>query len=146
MNAEQRIQETINIFVQDLRTLLGQATKERLLSVLGGEESAPARAPRAPRAPRAGQKAPRSGRRVRRNAEQLAEVQEQVLAVLGKTPGLTSEQLQDAVGLEKQELQRPLQLLRDEHKIRTTGQKRAMRYFPGAGKAGVVRRRSKAAE
>lgn len=143
MNAEQRIQETINIFVQDLRTLLGQATKERLLSVLGGEESAPARAPRAPRA---GQKAPRSGRRVRRNAEQLAEVQEQVLAVLGKTPGLTSEQLQDAVGLEKQELQRPLQLLRDEHKIRTTGQKRAMRYFPGAGKAGVVRRRSKAAE
>jgi len=83
---------------------------------------------------------------VRRNAEQLAEVQERILAVLTEQPGLTSEQLQEAVGLQKQELQRPLQILRDDHKIRTTGQKRAMRYFPGAGKAGVVRRRNKAAE
>ena len=152
MNSEQRIQETINIFVQDLRTLLAQATKERLLSALGeaaavGDAAREGIAPaRAQRSRAAAQKAPRSGRRVRRNAEQLAEVQERILAVLTEQPGLTSEQLQEAVGLQKQELQRPLQILRDDHKIRTTGQKRAMRYFPGAGKAGDVRRRNKAAE
>lgn len=145
MNAEQRIQQTIEIFVQDLRSLLSQAARERLISVLGGEK-APAARSSGQSSTRTTQRPPKSGRRVRRSAEQLGEVQERVLTVLAKTPGLTSEQLQEAVGMEKHELQRPLQLLRDEHKIRTTGQKRAMRYFPGAGKAGVVRRRSKAAE
>jgi predicted HTH transcriptional regulator len=145
MNAEQRIQQTIDIFVQDLRALLAQAARERLISVLGGEK-APASRSSAQTSARTSQRPPKSGRRVRRSAEQLGEVQERVLAVLAKSPGLTSEQLQEAVGMQKHELQRPLQLLRDEHKIRTTGQKRAMRYFPGAGKAGVVRRRSKAAE
>lgn len=144
MNAEQRIQQTIEIFVQDLRALLAQAARERLINVLGSEGTPSGRG--AGRAARGSQRAPKSGGRVRRSAEQLAEVQERILSVLAKSPGLTSEQLQAAVGMEKQQLQRPLQLLREEHKIRTTGQKRAMRYFPGAGKAGVVRRRSKAAE
>lgn len=155
MNAEQRIQQTIDSFVRDIRALLAEAARDRLLSAF---EQQPGRAPRGraaaaakPRkqAARATKRAPKGGggRRVRRNAEQLAEVQERILRVLSKNSGgLTSEQLQEAVGLEKQELQRPLQLLRDEHKVRATGQKRAMRYFPGAGKAGVVRRRSKAAE
>lgn len=150
MNAEQRIQQTIETFVQDIRALLAEAARERLLSVFEQPEAAAPRGRSAAAKPKArgGQRQPKSrGRRVRRSPEQLAEVQDRILKVLAKNSGgLTSEELQHAVGLEKQELQRPLQLLREEHKVRVTGQKRAMRYFPGAGKAGVVRRRSKAAE
>jgi len=154
MNAEQRIQQVIETFVRDIRALLAEAARERLLSAFDQPKAAAPRGRGRGRVAagkakaRGGQRPPKSrGRRIRRSPEQLAEVQDRILKVLAKnSDGLTSEELQQAVGLGKQELQRPLQLLRAEHKVRVTGQKRAMRYFPGAGKAGVVRRRSKAAE
>lgn len=66
---------------------------------------------------------------MRRSAEQLAEVQEKILGVLSKTPGLTSEEIQEALGLEKKDLQRPLTLLRGEKRVKTKGQRRGMKYF-----------------
>jgi len=66
---------------------------------------------------------------VRRTAEELAEVQEQVVGLLTKNPGLTSEEIQEALSLEKKDLQRPLTLLRDEKRVKTKGQRRGMKYF-----------------
>lgn len=66
---------------------------------------------------------------MRRTAEELAEVQEQVVGLLTKNPGLTSEEIQEALSLEKKDLQRPLTLLRDEKRVKTKGQRRGMKYF-----------------
>ncbi len=81
-----------------------------------------------------------AGRRVRRSAAQLAEVQSQIVKLLASTPKLTSEEIQEKLGLAKEDLQRPLQLLRDDGKVKSLGERRAMRYFVGAGKPGVIKR------
>lgn len=131
MNTEEQIRQRIEAFVRDLQALLVEAARESVVAALGGAVSSSGRRTRraaaAPRAAKRGRKAGR--RRVRRSAEQLAEVQEKVIAVLNKNPGLTSEEIQATLGLEKRELQRPLTLLRNERRIKTKGQKRGMKYY-----------------
>ena len=140
MNTEQEIRQRIEVFVRDLQGLLVEAAKESLVAALGGGGAAPrtrrggrqvaqASAPRGRKSAAAG-KAPRAGKgRVRRSAEELAEVQDRVVGLLGKNPGLTSEEIQEALSLEKKDLQRPLTLLRDEKRVKTKGQRRGMKYF-----------------
>ena len=130
MNTEEQIRQRIEAFVRDLQDLLVEAARESVVAALGGAvEPARRRTRRAAptRTAKKGRKA--GGRRVRRSAEQLAEVQEKVIAVLSKKPGLTSEEIQETLGLEKRELQRPLTLLREERRIKTKGQKRGMKYY-----------------
>lgn len=135
MNTEQQIRQRIDNFVRDLQALLVDAAKESLMAALGGATPTAARgaqrgsAGRGRRGGRRAAAAAASGGRVRRSAEQLAEVQEKILGVLSKTPGLTSEEIQEALGLEKKDLQRPLTLLRGEKRVKTKGQRRGMKYF-----------------
>ncbi len=49
--------------------------------------------------------------------------------MLKKQPGANSEQIQEASGLSKADIQRPLTLLREAGDVRTEGEKRAMRYY-----------------
>lgn len=142
MNTEQEIRQRIEVFVRDLQGLLVEAAKESLVAALGagapapqqrrrGRPAAPAPAARARKAGGGATKkaAKASQGRVRRTAEELAEVQEQVVGLLTKNPGLTSEEIQEALSLEKKDLQRPLTLLRDEKRVKTKGQRRGMKYF-----------------
>lgn len=129
MNTEQQIRQRIDAFVRDLQALLVEAARESVVAALGGATAPSGRGTRRAAAPRAKKAGRPSGRRVRRSAEQLAQVQEKVIAVLTKKPGLTSEEIQENLGLEKKDLQRPLTLLRDERRIKTKGQKRGMKYF-----------------
>ena len=121
MNTEQEIRQRIEVFVRDLQGLLVEAAKESLVAALGGGGAAPrqrrrgrpaaqqAPAARSRKAGGAAKKAAKASQgRVRRTAEELAEVQEQVVGLLTKNPGLTSEEIQEALSLEKKDLQRPL--------------------------------------
>lgn len=142
MNTEQEIRQRIEVFVRDLQGLLVEAAKESLVAALGagapapqqrrrGRPAAPAPAARARKAGGGATKkaAKASQGRVRRTAEELAEVQEQVVGLLAKNPGLTSEEIQETLNLEKKDLQRPLTLLREEKRVKTKGQRRGMKYF-----------------
>src|SRR5690606_17883950 len=125
MNTEERIRQRIEAFVRDLQDLLVEAARESVVAALGGAVEPARRRTRRAAAPRPAKKGRKAGgRRVRRSAEQLADVQEKVIAVLSKKPGLTSEEIQETLGLEKRDLQRPLTLLRNERRIKTKGQKR----------------------
>lgn len=130
MNTEQQIRQRIDNFVRDLQALLVDAAKESLMAALGGAAPVTRAAPRgtAARATR-GRKSAAPAGRVRRSAEQLADVQNKILGSLNKNPGMTSEEIQDALGLEKKDLQRPLTLLREEKRVKTKGQRRGMKYF-----------------
>jgi hypothetical protein len=70
--------------------------------------------------------------RVRRSAADLDAVKQRLLETIALNPKLSSEELSERLGIPTKSLRGPLQLLRDEHKVRTTGQRRDMRYFASA--------------
>ncbi len=125
------IKAIIAQFSSELEAAIRAEVARQLLAAAGVQGAVPNASPRvAKTAPKTSAKAatPKSGKRVRRSPEQLEAVQAQVLKALGAKK-LSSEQIQDATGLSKETLQRPLQLLRDEKRLKTSGQKRAMVYF-----------------
>ena len=78
----------------------------------------------------------RRGRLVRRSADNIAQVVERMVALLGAHPkGLRSEQLRDKLGLRANEIPRPIAQDLAERKISKVGEKRATTYFAGAAKA-----------
>ncbi len=133
--ASDRIQQAVERFVEEIQRLVAEEARDTLIALLGGERP-PRRAsvakPNGGRASSAPAAAParKKGRRVRRSADDLEAIQEKIVAVLKRQPGVNSEELQEALGMSKQDVQRPLSLLRDEGKVKTEGQKRAMRYYP----------------
>lgn len=66
----------------------------------------------------------------RRNADAIASTLEAILAALAKAPseGLTNEQLQKAIGLQKGDLVVPLARGLAGKRLRKTGERRATRY------------------
>lgn len=145
MKATQRIEIAISSLVQELMGIVDELARAELRSALD-DSSGAARRPssgqgrrKAPAgaAPAAARK---QARRPRRSLEEVGQIQSLVLQLLIQQPGLSSEEIQEKLGLEKEDLQHPITLLRTEHKVRVEGQRRSMRYFVGAGKPGVVRR------
>src|SRR5690606_14184862 len=131
--ASDKVQQAVERFVGELRAIIAEEARATLLAVLGQPTARRA----SPAAPRRAQEARHvtgpekrtAGKRVRRSAEDLEAVQEKLLAVLKKQPGANSEQIQEASGLSKADIQRPLTLLREAGDVRTEGEKRAMRYY-----------------
>lgn len=135
--AEDRIEQVVRQMVSQLKEILGDELRAAMNEALdsrgiGGGTSTPAPAPRAakaaPKAVRAVAKA-QPGKRVRRTAEDLERVGSAILEALKKTPGLTSEGIQEATGMSKPEIQKPLEDLRTAKRVKTKGQRRGMQYF-----------------
>lgn len=140
MKAQEQLERAIESFVLDMQSLIRRAAEEQLQAILsrdGGTSSKRG----STTASKAVVQAEPAGR-IRRSADQLAAVQEKIVKLLGAKPKLTSEEIQTELGLSKKDIQLPLQLLRDEKRINAKGERRAMRYFVGAGKPGVVRRKA----
>ncbi len=76
--------------------------------------------------------APGRAARVRRTAADLDAVKQKLLETIALHPKLSSEELSERMGIPTKSLRGPLQLLRNEHKVRTSGQRRDMRYFASA--------------
>ena len=70
----------------------------------------------------------------KRDAASFARISARVLATLGKTPGLRIEQMNRELGTRPRELQLPLRRLIADHKVRSTGNGRSMKYFAVARK------------
>jgi hypothetical protein len=109
------------------------------LSALTGGGEAAATTSRKAAAPAKAKKSS-SGRLAKRGPEEMQGVINRIVEALqGEQEGMSSEQLQKALGLAKNEIQRPLLLALQGSTVRKTGEKRATRYFSpfvgGAAKA-----------
>lgn len=112
---------------------LREALQVRAVST-GGPAAGPPTVALAPIAARSAPKAVRAvakaqlGKRVRRTAEDLEKV-EAILDALRKSPGLTSEGIQEAAGMSKPEIQKPLEDQRNAKRVKTKGQRRGMQHY-----------------
>jgi hypothetical protein len=137
VSTEDKLDIVVSKFVDELTAIIKEAAKEQVLAALassGFAAPAPVRGGRGRKAAAAAP-VPSSGRRGRRSAEQLAQIQERIVALLAKEPKLNSEEIQERLGLTKEDIFRPLQLLRESGGVKTVGEKRSMRYYVGGKRA-----------
>ena len=85
----------------------------------------------------------KGGRRVRRSEEQIKALGEKVMGYVSDNPGQRLEEIGQAMKIATAELKRPIANLLDEKALKTTGQKRGTKYFPGKGRP--VRKKKAAA-
>ena len=91
-------------------------------------------------APRA---AARGGSRVKgekRSPAELTRIQDKLIAFISASPGLRIEQINEALGTSTTDLALPLRKLVGDGALKTEGQRRATKYFPGAGQRSAPRR------
>ena len=130
-----------------LNAIRGASLEEILAETRGGaavlaaarRPGRPAGGGEAEAAPRAGKpRRGRGGRLSRRSAEDIGEVVERIVTLLGQNPkGLRAEQIRQKLGLEAKELPRPIAEALASKKVSKQGQKRATTYFAGGGRAGA---------
>jgi hypothetical protein len=124
----------IDTFTTEITALVRASALEAVYSALGAELSvAPAkRGPgRPPKAAASAQTAPpkRRGRPAKRTPEDVAKMGEAVVAYVAKHPGQSVEQIGKALGQKTKELALPIIRMIEAKKLRTTGERRATRYF-----------------
>jgi hypothetical protein len=132
---DQEIQGRIHSFLSELSGLVKKAALEAVHDALG-ENGAPRRGPGRPRtaggsAPRATRPARRArgGKRIRRSAEELSQISARVLAQVRSKSGQRLEEIGRALKTDTAILKRPVAMLVESKKLKTTGQKRGTKYF-----------------
>ena len=127
------IRSKIDAFLTEIESLTRQAALDAVRAALSG--NAPSAAPRANGrrvARRAATKpAAPKGKRAKRTSEDVAEFGAKILAFVKSNAGCSAEQIQAGLGLSKKDVQLPIIRLREERKLKTTGQKRGTKYFAG---------------
>ena len=142
-NFEQQINQRVQAFVAEITELARRQALDTLSSALagaglfggrgrGGRNGAGRRGGRAALAASAGG---------RRSADQIDATCEALLAAIASSPGQRIEQIGSAIGMRTKDLALPIRKLLAQKQIRTEGQRRATRYFPGAGGGGARRGR-----
>ena len=127
MSLKKTIESMAEAFADGLLRALRDASLEEILTASDVRAAVSPRtnAVSASKAPR-----PRAGRRVRRSPKQIANVMVSVVSALkGAKEGLSSEELQKALSVDKKTIVRPITEALAAKVIRKTGQKRATRYF-----------------
>ena len=84
-------------------------------------------------------RAPRTSRAstyTRRSGDDVAQLVERLFEAMCAHPGSTMKTLAPIVGATSRQLSRPAELLKRAGRVRSAGQKQAMRYFPMTSKAG----------
>ena len=137
-NFEQQINQRVQSFVAEIAELARRQALETLSTALagaglldrgrGGRNGAGRRGARAAAATSGG----------RRSPDQIDSTCQALMGEIGSNPGQRIEQIGSAIGMRTKDLALPIRKLIAQKQIRTEGQRRATRYFPGAG--GAVRR------
>jgi hypothetical protein len=133
-----RIQSLIENFVDELTKAIQQEGAAAFAAAISGEQGivamprAAARGPRAgaSRQPSAAVKAPARRKGAKRTPEELETLTKTLLAAIKKTPGQRIEEIGKAIGIATKELALPVAKLFEAKAIKTTGQRRATKYFP----------------
>lgn len=120
---EQEIERMVAAHVAALRKA-AQVAVERAFAAAS---AVPAAAPSRPRPARAASK--------RRAGAELAALGERFFEALSRKPGETMVALSAEVGASPQELHRAVARLREAGRVKTVGERSAMRYFPTAASA-----------
>jgi hypothetical protein len=122
-NLDQEIRARIQSFADELAELVKRAALESVRSALGGGAvSAPVRQRRA---------APARARRGggKRSPEAIEELANKLFAHIKSNPGQRIEQIGGALGAPTKDLALPVIKLLKQKKIKTTGHRRATKYF-----------------
>lgn len=133
------IRSRIDAFVQEIESLTRLAALEAVHTVLSG--SAPSALQRSParrigrgigRVARPAAPISRSaGKRAKRTTEDVAEFGAKILAFVKSNPGCSAEQIRDGLRLSKKDIALPILRLREEKRLKVTGQKRGTKYYAG---------------
>jgi predicted transcriptional regulator len=121
---ERQIEQMVATHVAALRKS-AQMAVERAFAAASA--ASPTVAPSRPRAARAASK--------RRAGAELSALGERFFETLSRKPGETMVVLAAEVGASPQELHRAVARLRDAGRVKTVGERSAMRYFPVAASA-----------
>lgn len=136
--AQTEVRELVDSFVAKLETLIRDEIRRGFEAALGGtapQASRPRPAPRAtttsPR-PSAPAKFASAGRKKgqKRSPEELKALEDALLAHIRENTGKRIEEINRVLKVPTKDLARPISKLLAAKKIKTTGQKRATRYFP----------------
>lgn len=130
---ENAIQDRIEAFSQDMTDLLRKSVLSAMEDALGGSSSQKAKSAPAPRGrPKkvAGKKAaPKKRRGGKRTSSELEKLENDFLKEVKKTTGRRIEEIGKSMGVSTKDLALPVKKLMTDKKIKTTGQRRATRYF-----------------
>jgi hypothetical protein len=128
MPIQEHIRTRIEEFLTELDALVRQAALESVTQALQGNGAAASRARRAVAAQAvAGPRRRRKGQK--RDPGDLEQLTARLLAFVAKHSGQRIEQIGKAMGTTTKELALPAKKLIAEKKIRTTGTRRATKYF-----------------
>jgi len=133
-DANRRIEELARRFVDELKSI----AREEVVQILGGALSTATATSRA-RRPANG----RRGRGEKRAPKALEALQAKALATIKAAPGKRVEELNRELGVKSGELALPLRKLVASKEIRTTGARRATRYFAASAKKGKKAKKAK---
>jgi DNA-binding NtrC family response regulator len=127
-NFDRQIRKTIEAFVEELSALVRAAAVQSVTEAFGAGAAAPARRGRAA----AAAPAPRGRSKCQKRApEALAELTDKLLAAIKSTPGQRMEEIARGLGTSTSELTLPAKKLIAEKKVKTKGERRATKYYPG---------------
>lgn len=153
---EQRINDLVSSFVNEITRLAREAASETLQRALAGTGGAAVAAPRVAgrrgraakaRATAAVAASSRRAKGAKRAPGEIVETKNKVHSFIKANPGQRIEQINKQLGTKTSDLSLPLKKLLSEGAIRTEGARRATKYFPGDGKpsaTGKPRRKKKA--
>jgi hypothetical protein len=129
-----RIRDRIEEFVSELDQLVRQAAVESVSAALGDSTGGGRRSGggRVGRPPATG----RRSKGAKRPPNEIAATVDAVLRYVQKSPGGGVEAMAKALGKPTRELVLPIKKLIASGEVRTTGEKRATKYFPGRGRRG----------
>jgi hypothetical protein len=131
---EQQINHRVQSFVAEITELARKQALETLSSALQGAGLLGGRG-RGGRngVGRRGRAALATSAGGRRSADQIEATCEALMTAIAASPGQRIEQIGGAIGMRTKDLALPIRKLVAQKQIRTEGQRRATRYFPGAG-------------
>ncbi len=134
-NVENEIRARVDSFVNELSALVRQAALDSIrAAIAGGSLAQPARRSVA-RATKTASAAPAvPGRRGRRPSAESEHAAQALLAHVQSSPGQRLEEIGAALKMPTQVLKGPAGRLLRAGALRTEGQRRGTRYFPGSGK------------
>jgi hypothetical protein len=127
-NFDRQIRKTIEAFVEELSALVRAAAVQSVTEAFGAGAAVPARRGRAAAA------APTARGRSKgqkRAPEALAELTDKLLGAVKSSPGQRMEEIARGLGTSTSELTLPAKKLIAEKKIKTKGERRATKYYPG---------------